>query len=590
MGAFDDLIPQKQSGGAFADLIPKSDSEPVENEEINFNQSTGSPVRDSLIGMANYLPVGGTATKALLGDKYSQGVLSQGVQGATFGFADEGAALMVSAITDKTYEQARDEIRNFNNQFAEQNPVASTVAQVGGGLAAGVAGGAKAVGAKIANTGLKKVAAGVSSGILQGGVAGAGFSDGETVDEVVDDTVKGAKIGAGFGLLAGGLGAYASSKAAKNDILRAQVQDVLDGNPSTKVVKAMLKGGEKVGASPNLAAAHKQGIDEGMLGVILGSDKATKKQMFTMSNIQQKAMDNPLYAQTHSANDVVGDVLEARFNHVLNVNKKAGTAIDEAATALKGKSIDYQPAADQFLDQMADLGVKLDKNGLNFKGSDFAEFPASQKLITNVFKRASTVRDAQDAHKLKRVIDRLVTYDKTSMKGVDHAADDLVKTFRNNIDTALDGKFKAYDEANTLYAKTIKPLQQVKDLVGKNSDVASDNFNTTLGTLSLRMNSRAVSKGRVHDAFKLLNDVADETGGGFEDDYLSLAAYAGELQRRFGTTQVNSFAGQGQIAGEGVLRGRGVIAAGVETGLEKIKEMRFNDEKTFQALRGLLSE
>lgn len=106
-------------------------------------------------------------------------------QGATFGFADElEAALRSGSISGQQYESIRNQLREQQKQFGYDNPVSSTVTEVGGAFAAPFAGfkllGRAAPAVQEAITGtttLGRVGRGTAVGSTTGAITGAGTAE-----------------------------------------------------------------------------------------------------------------------------------------------------------------------------------------------------------------------------------------------------------------------------------------------------------------------------------------------------------------------------------------------------------------------------
>lgn len=518
---------------------------------------------------------------------FAKGMLRQTAQGATLGFADEGEARIVSMLSNKTYKQARDEIRELNAEFSEENPNTALAANIVGGGLTGGAGLLKGVGMSAAKSAGQRVAAGSAIGSAEGSAAGLGFSDAETANELLSDTAQGGGAGLLLGGLGGGVLAALKHKAANN----LRLQKALEGEPDSRVVQAMVKGGEKAGASKSLVDASKQGFDDGVLHVLLGASDADKKFLREMTDIHEKALYNPKFARTNRASNIVGESIKSRYKYVSHQRSAAGLAIDKASSKLAGQDVGQDKVIGEFLDDLDIAGVQLGEKGLEFKGSDYASFPASQSLIKKVFREAATVNDAQSAHKFKRTIDKLVSYGKSNQRVADSDAIGLVKNLRREIDGLLDGFSPEYDEANIAYRKATEALGEIDSLVGKSSRADSPNFSRTLGTLSNRISSRASSGGRVDDAFNLLDKTAAELGGEFSDDFTTLSIYADELDRMFGGTQQNSLQGQTKTAislSNPKEKIKGAITDKAADLLNKAGGR--NDENAFKSIRDLLKE
>jgi len=578
MGAFDDLIPKSDataSIGAFDDLIPQE-------QPHNTPQQAGNPYGVQPQGIS-----------ALSKDEYEDlpsnglGILSQAAQGASLGFADEGQAAVVSMFSNKTYKQVRDEIREFNREFAEENP--------GVALGANLVGAALTGGAGLAKTGIMKggsmaAQAAKASGVV-GTAAGVGFSEGETLGEVVVDGAKGGVTGLALGYAGGKVAQKIGEKITQN----AQLKRLLETNPDSRVAKLALNESGKVVKDRVAIEAIDQGFDQGVVSVVKGASKTDKSLMRKMVGIYRAAKNNPKVGIKERPLNVIGERIAQRYKHVTQVNRKAGTAIDKAAESLKGEAVEVTPFVDDFVSQLDDIGVKLKTDGkirLDFKDSDIEGLAGAQKILNRVVTRMSDTKtpDAYDVHRLKRYIDNNVTYGAGNKTGAEKQAENLIKRLRHNMDEMLDGRFPDYDDANTLYATTKNALSEVDSLIGKSSNAASDNFDKSLGTLARRISSNAMSGGRVDDAYSGLNQVATATGGKFGDDLDTLLVFANEMERVLPTQARTSLQGVtesavGQTA-RAVSEPRTFFGEKVMKALSKTRD----DDTRLKALRTLLAE
>lgn len=128
-------------------------------------------------------------------------------QGASFGFSDELTAMLESALTDKTYEQSRDESRAAYKQAQEENPISYGAGEIGGAI-----GTAFIPGLGVLNAGKAATFAGRAGlAAVQGGLTGAGLSEEEDVSGIAKDTAIGAATGAAMQ----GIGEKVIAPAAK---------------------------------------------------------------------------------------------------------------------------------------------------------------------------------------------------------------------------------------------------------------------------------------------------------------------------------------------------------------------------------------
>lgn len=115
-------------------------------------------------------------------------------QGATFGFSDELTGALESLLTDKTYEQARDESRQNYDKAQNANPLSYGTGEIGTAIGMSLIPGVGIIHAGRGAT----TAARVGMAAAQGGLTGAGLSDEDSVEGVLKDSAKGATIGAAF--------------------------------------------------------------------------------------------------------------------------------------------------------------------------------------------------------------------------------------------------------------------------------------------------------------------------------------------------------------------------------------------------------
>lgn len=142
-------------------------------------------------------------------ESISRTALDQGLQGATFGFADEATdrigAGIASAFTDEKYDDLLKEARGMSKdrmqRQMEQNPGTAIGANIAGALLTGGAGASTKAGTAIGNslrTGgtLARIGKGAAAGAASGGLYGAGAADeGKRLDGAGEGALYGAAIG-----------------------------------------------------------------------------------------------------------------------------------------------------------------------------------------------------------------------------------------------------------------------------------------------------------------------------------------------------------------------------------------------------------
>lgn len=167
---------------------------------------------------------------------YIDNLVRQAANGITFGYADEASAGLRSLLGGKSYTEALAEERAHDKAFSEKNPVASTIANIGGnvaGAAVALPEWATAATPSLLGTTLKLGATGGTLGAIQGfGEGEGGFANrvGEAGAQGAFGALGGAAFpvaGAGAKYLAGtGPGTFISEKVVSP--AAAKLADLLE--------------------------------------------------------------------------------------------------------------------------------------------------------------------------------------------------------------------------------------------------------------------------------------------------------------------------------------------------------------------------
>ena len=163
-------------------------------------------------------------------------------QGASMGFADEISGAIESALTNKTYEQARDESRANFKRAKDANYYTSLDGELGGGVATAFLPGLGAANA------VKTMRGAAGVGAALGGVTGLGQSEAKDAQGLAVDTLTGTAAGAVLG--AGGHALAKGTEKASNWI----------SAKAAPALEKMLPAGKKANAAEIEAAAERLGF------------------------------------------------------------------------------------------------------------------------------------------------------------------------------------------------------------------------------------------------------------------------------------------------------------------------------------------
>jgi hypothetical protein len=334
-----------------------------------------------------------------------------------------------------------------------------------------------------------------------------------------------------------------------------------------------------------------------------GSTKPDRLKFAQMAKLKRKGLDDLRFAADNRASDVVGDSLAARVNHLVKVNRGAGSRIDKVATSLKGKTVDLSEAKRNFFEKLESEGVTIvtnpesGKSAASYAGSSFQDLSAPQRAINSMISRLDDLgesADALQAHRAKRFIDETITLGGKGGEGLQGRSQGIVLELRKGIDDTLDANFKNYKRVNDTYAKTISALNEFQDAAGRKVDLTGPNAAEAIGTASRRLLSSTQARANMKTALESMERISVETGAKFSDDIVSQAMFANKLDDLFGVSDQRGLAsevGKGLTGGQ-VIRAVGdPVSATIESGINiasKLKKTN-NIEKAFEAINSLIS-
>jgi len=190
----------------------------------------------------------------------AEGISGHAAQGGTFGFADEISAAADSVLGTAPYADALAIRRDRLKKYADENPVTSTVAEIGGAIPTALlpmgAVGRAAQGKSL----LARIMAGGAIGAGQGSVYGFGSGEGDANNRA-KQAATGAALGGGVAALAP-IGATAARKMASKVTRRGAEKAAIKSAPSTASLKKQAQEayGKARSAGVDLAPQHFSGL------------------------------------------------------------------------------------------------------------------------------------------------------------------------------------------------------------------------------------------------------------------------------------------------------------------------------------------
>jgi len=496
-------------------------------------------------------------------------------------------------------EDGEEQMGYLNKPGVSGRDIAATGAQVGGFIGLGrLAQAAPGVGSWLSNAGLfGRTAAGAAAGAGQSAATDAGANAvGADIpgEDIAQNAALGAGLGAGATLLGSGVQGMLKGMAEKSALKKQIAQQIYSGSGDTQTARYMLKGADRLAKDPSAKAAIKQGFDEGVVATVKGASPADRQKMRRMVSLLEQGKKNQRFSVLNRPSDVVGDSLVERFKAVRSINRRAGNQLDFEAKKLRGQSVDVSGVMDDFLRTLEDdLGVTVANGKPSFSGSTIEGLDGPQKFLTRLLGRLRNSQaspDAYDVHRMKKFIDEQVTFGKTA-EGLGGKTERVAKGLRRQFDQLLDSNFPAYDKVNTQYADTVQALDAFQKAAGSTIDLASENADKAVGTLSRRLMSNAQSRVRLLDAIEGLQSTAGKYGKTFDDDVVSQALFVDELERVFGPsarTSLQGEVGKGVRYGADLMTGetRNVLVDAASKAIEKARGV--NEENAIISIKQVL--
>jgi len=247
-----------------------------------------------------------------------------GAQGLTAGFADELSGLIESALSDKTYAQARDESRANFKEAAKENPIASGIGTLAGGIGSFAIPGLGALG-----TGIKGA---IGTGAKLGSISALGDSEGHTVSELGADALKGAAVGTVLAPIVTGITGTASLVGSK--IAKTAEQSF---NPAVQRLLALgAKARDLIGPKGQKAIAGQSELAE--MGIF---DRTAQGKLPDQAELASR-----LHAKSDEVVKSMRDLVASASQSVNVDPQQVGVKIIDAADAVIAKA---QPTAQQAL-------------------------------------------------------------------------------------------------------------------------------------------------------------------------------------------------------------------------------------------------
>jgi hypothetical protein len=356
----------------------------------------------------------------------------------------------------------------------------------------------------------------------------------------------------------------------------------------------------RVVKDPIAQNAIDKGLDAATTSMIKASRPLERQKFLKMLEIAEKSLKNRKFGAQNRVGDVAGESLLQRVKAVNQINKRSGQSLDKIASskAFRSQSIDKASAFDDFAKELQRLDIKLDRGGkrLNFADSAIeggvSGASSAQKILSLTLKRFNAIKNSGNAlelHKLKRFIDKQVTFGKTPT-GTAGAAEAPLKALRRAIDEALDSKLPAYKKANDVFSQTRGSLDDFQKAAGTNLNLTGGQADKALGVKLRSLTNNTQTRANLIESMAKLEDAAISNGVKFKDRILDQVLFADDIETLLKIAPKTGLKGQATQAIADAATGS-TTQAGITTAKTLVDKLKgTTPEKTIQAIRELLED
>lgn len=330
---------------------------------------------------------------------------------------------------------------------------------------------------------------------------------------------------------------------------RAIADEIKAGNINTENIVKTLDADGTLIDNPNLKrAVDLMGGEDAAKNTAVNfsyMNNATKQQVNKMLDTieSNKKSGRPEQIMTNRPANIIGESIASRVNALDRIKKNASKQIGDLINGDLGeKRANVNNARNDFVEALnnADVGV-----GLNDAGKLVADTSrtltninevVSLDKLNNILGRLQSGRiSAKEAHRLKRNLREMVSYDPSKVGSVKVSAEieNAFKNLSNELGESIGRLDKRYQTANRKFADSIDALSQVDRQLGNQLMIGDDLAVSKLGALSKRIGSNLQSRDNVINMIESLDDSLGKRDIKFKDNIYQQVAALADLEKIF---------------------------------------------------------
>jgi len=361
--------------------------------------------------------------------------------------------------------------------------------------------------------------------------------------------------------------------------------------------------------NPNVKKAIKlMGDEDAAYSTAINFEKmnnATRSQVNKMLDVieSNKRSGDPSKIIENRPANVIGESLAKRAKALDNIKKRASSDLGKIINGDVGKKqIDSRDARSNFINALreSDIGIGLDDDGMlvadtSISLANTGEVLTDKKLNNVLARLQSGTMTAKDAHKLKRNVRELVSFDPTAPGATRVSAEieNAVKNLASDLNSSIGDVSKEYARANLKISESLESLQQVDKLLGRNLMIGDELADSKLGALSKRIGTNLASREDVLSMVDNLDAALNKRGVRPKDDIRRQVAALADLEKIFKVESAQSPFGFKARVEQGVTDaavdgGASVARQVAGAALDKFRDMNKLDfDQRMKALRAL---
>jgi hypothetical protein len=274
-------------------------------------------------------------------------------------------------------------------------------------------------------------------------------------------------------------------------------------------------------------------------------NSATRAEAGKILNVVQanKNSGDPKFINKNRPANVIGSSIAKSATKLNDIKKGSGRLLGRIMELQDGKkTVNTKPARDAFIAALDEADIKVT---LNDKGGLVADTAGTLTNIDEVIKgnKLNTVlariqagkMSAKEAHKLKRNIRELVSFDPKAPGAVKVSVEieNAVKKLASDLGDSVSEVSKPYAKQNKIFSESIDALKKADKSLGNALMIGDDLAEAKFGALSKRIATNIASKEQVLDMVNSLEEALVTHGKGSNVDIERLVQTVGFVEDIF---------------------------------------------------------